>query len=100
MLLKKHLYLLTLLAIYLIFSIFFLNFYSNQINPDGISLINIAKEIINGQLIDAINAYWGILFSLLLAPFLYLPLNPFYAEKIMSIFIGNCYNKSRFFSRF
>lgn len=88
MLLKKYLHLLTFLSIYLIFSIYFLNFYSHQINPDGISLINIAEEIINGQLIEAINAYWGILFSLLLAPFLSLSLYPLYAEKIMSISIG------------
>lgn len=88
MLLKKHYYLVTFLVIYLIMAIYLLRFYAYQINPDGISLINIAKEIKNGHLIEAINAYWGILFSLLLSPFLFLPLSPLYAQKVMSIIIG------------
>lgn len=88
MLLKKYFPLIVFLFIYFILAVYFLPFYSNQINPDGISLINIAKEINNGQLDEAINAYWGILFSLLLSPFLLLPVSPLYAEKIMSILIG------------
>ncbi len=87
-LLKRHFLLVISLFFFLPSSIYFLNIYSYQINPDGISLINIAKEIRNGQIYEAINAYWGVLFSLLLSPFLFLPVNPLKAEKILSILIG------------
>lgn len=86
--LKKHYYLIIFLVIYLVVGIYFLPFYVYQINPDGISLINIAKEIRNGQFMEAINAYWGLLLPLLLAPLLFLPLDPLYVQKIMSVIVG------------
>ena len=54
--------------------------------------INIAKLYLIGDLKDAINGYWGPLFSWLLVPFLKIfgsnPFEALYASRVLSLIIG------------
>lgn len=80
-----------ILTIYLLLGLFFLNYYQYIINADAISYISIAKYYINGNYADAVNGYWGPLFSWLLVPFLFLGTNPFYSlysVRVLSLLIG------------
>ncbi|OPX58554.1 MAG: hypothetical protein A4E25_01612 [Methanobacterium sp. PtaB.Bin024] len=80
-----------ILSIYLLLGLFFLNYYQYIINADAISYISIANYYINGNYADAINGYWGPLFSWLLVPFLFFGTNPFYSlysARILSLIIG------------
>lgn len=62
---------------------------------DGMSYISIAKLYISGDYANAINGYWGPLFSWLLIPFFYLfgsePLKALYLARILSLIIGFFY---------
>ncbi len=77
-----------ILFAYLILGIFLLPIYRYQINPDAISYISIAQKYLNGDFKDAINGYWGPLFSWLLIPFLSIGLPSLLACKILSLLIG------------
>lgn len=74
--LKKNYVLIFILIIYLILGLFLLNFYQYILNSDGISYISIAQKYMIGDFNNAINGYWGPLFSWLMIPFLYFSLNP------------------------
>lgn len=89
--LKEEWQLLLTLAIYSIIGILLINHYQYIINSDGISYINIAQTYFNGNFADAVNGYWGPLFSWLLTPFLLLgstPLYMLYSSKILTLIIG------------
>lgn len=89
--LKKEWQILLVLAIYSIISIVLINHYQYIINSDGISYISIAQEYLNGDFADAINGYWGPLFSWLLIPFVSFsstPVYTLYLTKILSIILG------------
>ena len=58
------------LIIYSFLGIFLIDKYQFILNTDGISYISIALNYLNLNLVDAINGYWGPLFSWLLIPFL------------------------------
>lgn len=76
---------------FILYSIIFfllLPYYKHQINPDGISLINVARKYMAGNFYDAINGYWSPLISWLLIPFLYIFKNPILSFKMLSYFIG------------
>ncbi|RKX62084.1 MAG: hypothetical protein DRP37_02445 [Thermodesulfobacteriota bacterium] len=73
---------------YLILGIFLLPIYRYQINADGISYISIAQKYLDGDFKDAINGYWGPLFSWLLIPFLSIGLPSLLSCKILSLLIG------------
>ncbi len=62
--------------------------YRWQINPDGISYISIARHYLEGDWYNAINAYWGPLFSWLLVPLLAVGIPPIVACKILNLGIG------------
>lgn len=102
---KKLLIPISLALAYLIFGVYFLPFFQFQINADGTAIIAIARALINFDQNGAINAYWGITSSLLLAPFLLLPIQipPNFIYKIstfpVAIFglIGFYYLLCRFF---
>lgn len=88
---KKEWQILFSLIIYLIIGILLINHYQYIINSDGISYISIAQEYLNGNFADAVNGYWGPLFSWVLAPFLALgstPLQMLYSTKLLSLIIG------------
>jgi len=68
----------------------FLFFYRYQINPDGISYINIARLYFSGDWALAVNGFWGPLISWLLAPFCGLknPLHIQWAAKVILLVVG------------
>lgn len=74
--------------IYLVSGIFLIGRYRYQINPDGISYISIAQKYLNGDFSDAVNGYWGPMFSWLLAPLLFVRIEPLLAAKILNLLIG------------
>ncbi len=59
-----------ILVIYLGIGLLLLPVYQFQINPDGISYLNIAENYARGNVREAVNAYWGPLISWLTVPFL------------------------------
>jgi len=76
------------LLIYCCVGILLLPLYQYQIDPDGISYINIAHLYAIGDFHDAVNGYWGPLISWLLTPFLLAKFQPLFAFKILSLMIG------------
>ncbi|MEJ5307851.1 MAG: hypothetical protein WHT27_06095 [candidate division WOR-3 bacterium] len=81
-------YLLLTFILYTILFFYFLLFFRYQINPDGISLINIAKKYLSGNFKLAVNGYWSPLISFLLIPFLVVFKEGVISFKILSYFIG------------
>ncbi len=94
-------YLLLTFIIYTILFFFFLPFFKYQINPDGISIINIAKKYLTGNLKLAVNGYWSPLISFLLIPFLVVFKEGVISFKILSYFIGlfSIYSFDRFLKK-
>lgn len=64
--------------------------YRNQINPDGISYIQVAKHYLDGNLAEAINGYWSPLLSWLLVPFLWLGIDPLFSYRALVFLLVNC----------
>jgi hypothetical protein len=88
---KYNLDLILVITIYFIVGVLLIDHYQYIINSDGISYISIAKDYLNGNFADAVNGYWGPLFSWLLVPFLFLgstPLYTLYSTKVLSLIIG------------
>uniref|UniRef100_A0A7C3NFW2 Glycosyltransferase RgtA/B/C/D-like domain-containing protein n=1 Tax=candidate division WOR-3 bacterium TaxID=2052148 RepID=A0A7C3NFW2_UNCW3 len=79
--------LITFLSFTIVFFSFF-PFFRYQINPDGISLINIAKKYLSGNFKLAINGYWSPLISFLLVPFIMIFKDGILSFKILSFLIG------------
>lgn len=88
--LQRETDLILILIIYTIIGSLLLTHYQYIINSDGISYISIAQKYLNGNFTDAINGYWGPLFSWLLIPFLFgsTPAYTLYSTKILSLIIG------------
>jgi len=79
------------LILYLIIGIFSLKYYQHVINPDTICYIGIAAKYAEGDFGNAVNGYWGPLFSWVLVPFLltgHTPLSALTSIKILSLIIG------------
>ncbi len=80
------------LVLYLFFGIYLLKYYQyDPISRDLISVMSIAKIYATGDLGNAINGYWGPMFSWLLVPIIYLNPTPqftLFATKILTIIIG------------
>ncbi|MCE7699571.1 MAG: hypothetical protein K8E24_012440, partial [Methanobacterium paludis] len=90
-LLKNNLDIVLILVLYSVLSVFLFKYYQYIINADGISYIGIAQKYVVGDWSNAINGYWGPLFSWLLVPFLLFNstnLTALYMAKIVSIIIG------------
>lgn len=75
-------------AAYFVFGLIFAWLYRYQINPDGISYIQIAEQYRLGNWHHAINGYWGPLISWLLVPLLALDLSPQVAFRLLNWAIG------------
>ncbi|AEG18626.1 hypothetical protein [Methanobacterium paludis] len=89
--LKNNFDLILVLTLYSLLSVFFFSYYQYLINADGISYIGIAQKYVAGDWSNAINEYWGPLFSWLLIPFLLFnktALYPLFSAKILSLIIG------------
>ncbi|MGB9977785.1 hypothetical protein [Methanobacterium sp.] len=82
------------LIIYLVLGIltlFLLRYYQYPVNPDAISYICISQKYAAGDFSNAINGYWGPLFSWLMVPFVFFgskPLQLLYFSEILSFIIG------------
>lgn len=89
---KNNLGLILVIVVYFIIGLYLLQYYQYALNSDGISYISIAGEYLNGNFTDAINGYWGPLFSWLLIPFLHFSnTNPqfnIYLTKVLSLITG------------
>jgi len=76
------------LSIYFIIGSILFNHYKYQINPDAVEYISIAIKYSNGEFWNAVNGYRSPLLSVLLIPFLQLPLEPVFILKILNLIIG------------
>lgn len=80
------------LALYLVLGIYLLKYYQyDPVSRDLISLMSIAKIYAAGDLSNAVNGYWGPMFSWLLVPMIYLNPTPQFtllSTKILSMAIG------------
>jgi hypothetical protein len=89
---KFNIFVILIIIIYLALGLILLNHYQYIIGADGMSYINIARLYLIGDYSDAINGYWGPLYSLLLIPFLKIfgtsPVQALYANKILNLIIG------------
>lgn len=86
---KRYWIILLALSVYFYIGSNFLQYYKYQINSDGASYINIALKYADGNLKDAVNAYWSPLFSLLMVPFIKFKIAPLVSAKLLSMFIGS-----------
>ena len=89
--LKKNEDIIIFLVIYSLLAIVLMNYYQFIITADGISYIGLAQSYLVGNGGDAINGYWGPLFSWLLTPFLLFAKTPLQASifaKIVSLIVG------------
>jgi hypothetical protein len=90
---KKHNIIFSMfLVIFWILGVYLLKYYQYSISgQDLISVISIGQLYAEGDLHNAINGYWGPLFSWLLVPFLLFKSSQFfalYSTKILSLIIG------------
>ena len=80
------------LLLYSAIGVYLLSHYQYATGADGMSYINISKLYLTGDFKDAINGYWGPLFSWLLIPFLKIfgsnPFDALYAARFLSLIIG------------
>jgi hypothetical protein len=75
-------------AAYIALGLWAIQSYVQQMNPDGISHISIARKYWAGDLGAAINAYWSPFYSWLLAPFLGAGIVPGLATKVLALVLG------------
>jgi hypothetical protein len=59
-----------------------------QLNPDGVSYIQISRRILAGDYHGAVSAHWSPLFSWLLVPLLKAGVEPLLAAKVLTYIIG------------
>ena len=58
------------------------------LNPDGISYLSIAQKYLDGDFKDAVNAYWGPLYSWLMMPLLASGLSPTLVADLLGVVLG------------
>lgn len=89
---KFNLFFSLCLVLYLVSAVFFLKYYQyDPISRDLISIMSIAKIYATGDLGNALNGYWGPMFSWLLVPIIYLNPTPqftLFSTKILAIIVG------------
>ena len=86
--LKPKVIFIFILSVFFLSGLLLLEGYQYQINADGVSYLAIAQKYQRGDFRDAINGYWGPLFSWLLVPILFFGSPPLLAAKILSLLIG------------
>lgn len=80
---SKHL--LIVLSIYLIGVILLFEKFKFNINPDAISYFSISKKYFLSHYADAINGYWGPLYSWLILPSFYFGIEPVVFARLTNI---------------
>lgn len=83
---KKHL--VTASIVYFVLWFFIAHFLIHGINPDSVSYISIAKKYFGGHFFEAVNAYWGPLFSWLLVPSFLLKIEPHIFARILFVIVS------------
>jgi hypothetical protein len=89
--LRENWDLLAVILIYFLLGFFLFKYYLYITGVDGICYISIAQKYATGDFSNAINGYWGPLFSWLLVPFLvkgFTPLFSLISAKTLSLIIG------------
>lgn len=80
---KKHL--IVAFSIYLVGVILLLNRFQFNINPDAISYFSISKKYFLSHHSEAINGYWGPLYSWIILPSFYLGIEPVVFARLMNV---------------
>jgi hypothetical protein len=80
---KKHL--LVAFSIYLVGVILFFNRFQFNINPDAISYFSISKKYFLSHYSEAINGYWGPLYSWIILPSFYLGIEPGVFARLINV---------------
>ncbi|MBV9156333.1 MAG: glycosyltransferase family 39 protein [Acidobacteriaceae bacterium] len=76
------------LGTFLALGILLLPLYSYELSPDAISYLSISAEYAKGYWHEAINAYWGPLYSWCITPLLLLHFRGMLAAKIVALLAG------------
>jgi hypothetical protein len=76
------------IVIYLISVLLLLPHFQYQLNPDGVSYMSIAQKYLSHDFKNAINGYWGPLFSWVMLPFLAVGLKPIISANSVLILTG------------
>ncbi|MDP8210013.1 MAG: hypothetical protein RAO94_05490 [Candidatus Stygibacter australis] len=75
-------------VLFLVLGIILLPNFLYSINPDGFSYFSIAEKYLAGDFANAVNGYWGPLFSWLLLPFLAVGISAPMAAKVLGLLVG------------
>ncbi len=78
----------TAILLYIVAAFLLLPFYIWNLKPDSIAYLSIAEKYLAGNFNDAVNGYWGPLFSWILIVPIYLEVNPLAATKLVSILLS------------
>lgn len=84
---KRYWHIYAVIALVLITSIVLTLINRNQINPDGVSYIQTARQYAEFDFKTAINGYWAPLLSWLLVPFIWLNIDPLYGFRVINILL-------------
>ena len=76
------------LLLYIVAAFLLLPFYVWNLSPDSICYISIAEKYLAGNFTDAVNGYWGPLFSWILIVPIYLGVYPLVASKLVMILLS------------
>lgn len=76
------------LAVFLIAAGLLIPFYRYGLGPDGISYLSIAQQYVAGYWKEAVNAYWGPLYSWLIVPLLLVRIPVLLAGKLIQVAAG------------
>ena len=80
--------LITIIIFSFVLSGLFLYNHRLDLNPDGVSYLEIAKYFKEGNFFDAINAYWAPLFSLTITPLMFI-FSPLESSKLVTFLLTN-----------
>ena len=82
----KHVWIVAFLFVTIFYTS--LPYYKAEITADYISLYSVAEKYVSGEYDNAVNAYFGPLYSILLIPFIILGVGKEYAAKYLSSILG------------
>jgi hypothetical protein len=85
---QRDYFTLAVIVTYLFIGLLLIPYYLYRLNPDGISYLEIAAKYSRGEWHNAVNGYWGPLYSWLLALLLYIGFKPLLGAKILSLTVG------------
>ena len=76
------------LILFLLIGILLIPCYLHKVNPDGISYFSIAEKYLDRDFKNALNGYWGPLYSWLLVIFMGIGFSAVLSAKLLSMIIG------------